>query len=149
MVTPKFDTRPTAATSLPSPPLLSSYYVLIMVKVLLVLIILFSLPKLVIAGRPSTYRRNEKRLQLQLRSLRRDCQNTGTCPLRYPIPEESLNCVNQCISLPCFQEIYNSSAAGPLEDGEVDIPRAKAFEKCVLAELRPQRRQKAVKVPLV
>jgi Domain of unknown function (DUF4787) len=143
MVTPKFDSRSTAKTPIPSPSFISSYYILILVKLLLVLIIIFSLPKLV-AGRPSQHRRQEKRWQLQLRSRRRDCQNTGLCPLRYPVPEESLNCVNQCISRPCFQEIYNATEAGPLEDGEVDIPRAKAFEKCVLAELRPQRRHQAM-----
>ena len=39
------------------------------------------------------------------------------------IPEENMNCVNQCTSPHCFGEIYGEDKGGPLEDGEVDYDR--------------------------
>jgi hypothetical protein len=111
----------------------SSYYLLLAVKILLVLLILFMLPRFV----TSSSRERRKRSELQLRSIRWDCQNENSeCALQ--IPEESLNCVNQCISPVCYTEIY---AEMPLEDGEVDLVRAKKFESCVHEELRVLRRQ--------
>jgi hypothetical protein len=110
----------------------SSYYLLLIVKVLLVLIILLWLPKLVY-GEP---RHRHKRILLKLRAMRYDCQNEGDCSRL--IPEESLNCVNECISPACYAQIFQSQ---PLEDGEVDIERAKAFDDCVQEELRVLRKQ--------
>ena len=115
----------------------SSYYLLLAVKIFLVLIILFMLPRFV----TGSSRQRRKRSELKLRSMRWDCQNrseqySDDCSVM--IPEESLNCVNQCISPVCYTEVYGEL---PLEDGQVDIPRAKAFEACVQEELRVLRRQ--------
>lgn len=113
-----------------------SYYIAIAVKILLVLIILFMLPKLVSGGNNKAQRRR-KLSELRLRTLRWDCQNERPeCALL--IPEESLNCVNQCISPACFESIF---AANPLEDGEVDFQRADKFEACAHEELRTLRQQ--------
>lgn len=118
---------------------LPSYYLLLIVKVLLVIFILLWLPKLVTGGapgEPGRRRRNNKRTQVKLRAIRYDCQNQGDCSLL--IPEESLNCVNECISPACYAQIFESQ---PLEDGEVDVVRAQAFDNCVKEELRELRRQ--------
>lgn len=44
------------------------------------------------------------------------------------IPEEAYNCVNQCTSPTCYEEVY---AAAPLEDGEIDSTRARMFTGCM------------------
>jgi Domain of unknown function (DUF4787) len=162
MVTPKYsnrsDTRSAVATSLqhksttslqsqqPQSSLLSSYYLVIAVKVLLILIILFTLPQFVTGkNRPSQQRRKHKLVELRLRSMRYECQNVGVCAL-LNVPEESLNCVNQCVSAPCYNQIYNNADVDPprlpLEDGEVDVFRAKEFDKCAQDEIRQQQQRK-------
>lgn len=47
------------------------------------------------------------------------------------IPEESANCLNQCVSKACYDEIYGSS---PLEDGEIDDIRSRLFTSCLRKE---------------
>lgn len=47
------------------------------------------------------------------------------------IPEEAYNCVNNCTSNVCYQEIY---ALEPLEDGEIDHERNGKFVACVRKE---------------
>lgn len=118
----------TAGTPDQSP---SSYYLLLAVKILLVLIILFMLPHFV-TGDGNRRRRS----QLKLRRIRWDCQNDSGCALL--IPEESLDCVNQCVSPACYNKVY---ADMPLEHGEIDVPRALVFDMCVQEELRVLRRQ--------
>lgn len=54
------------------------------------------------------------------------------------LPEEAMNCVQLCISPMCYQEVYGDD---PLEDGEIDVDRAKAFEICVKEELREVRKR--------
>jgi hypothetical protein len=126
MVTPKL-TRP----STPS-------YLLLAVKILLVLVILFLLPKLVTGGRQS--RTHTKRMDIELRSTRVLCEKDICSGF---IPEESMNCVFLCVSPACYENIY---AIHPLEDGEIDIPRAKEFEQCVKDELRAMRKRERVVV---
>ena len=41
-------------------------------------------------------------------------------------PGTGANCVHACISQTCFDEVY---AEEPLEDGEVDSKRARAFQR--------------------
>jgi hypothetical protein len=102
------------------------------VEVLLVLVILFMLPKLVMtAGRHGTS--NRKRNDLQTQSLLTNCQ-AHTCSSF--VPEEGLNCVLACVSPACYGVVYGTD---PLEDGEVDISRASQFESCLKEELRTLR----------
>lgn len=124
MATPKL-TRP----STPS-------YLLLAVKILLVLIILFLLPKLVTGHRNS--RTRTKRMDTELRSTRVLCEKDICSGF---IPEESMNCVFLCVSPACYENIYANT---PLEDGEIDIPRAKEFEKCVKDELKAMRKRERV-----
>jgi hypothetical protein len=126
MATPKL-TRP----STPS-------YLLLAVKILLVLIILFLLPKLVSGGRNS--RTRTKRMDTEFRSTRVLCEKDICSGF---IPEESMNCVFLCVSPSCYENIY---AISPLEDGEIDIPRAKEFEQCVKDELKTMRKRERVVV---
>ncbi len=53
------------------------------------------------------------------------------------IPEEAYNCVNNCTSRPCFEEVY---AQNPLEDGEIDLDRNRQFTSCLRLEADKQRR---------
>jgi hypothetical protein len=47
------------------------------------------------------------------------------------VPEEAYNCVNECTSKRCYDELYGQEKGGPLEDGEVDYERARLFTECV------------------
>lgn len=49
------------------------------------------------------------------------------------IPEEAYNCVNKCVSDECFEKIYSTN---PLEDGEIDMERNRAFIACIRQEYR-------------
>ena len=102
----------------------------VVVKILLILLILFSLPHLVESRKNKKYR---KKLDSQIRSTRHHCQ-TEVCGSY--IPEESLNCVFLCVSPSCYETIYG---AEPLEDGELDAYRAKRFELCAKEEIRQSR----------
>ncbi len=50
--------------------------------------------------------------------------------------DENMNCVNECTSKKCYDEIY---APSPLEDGEIDHKRLKDFLSCVRLEIREQK----------
>jgi hypothetical protein len=113
-------------------------YLLLAVKILLGLIILFLLPKLVSGGRNS--RTRTKRMDTELRSTRVLCEKDICSAF---IPEESMNCVFLCVSPSCYENIY---AISPLEDGEIDIPRAREFEQCVKDELKAMRKRERVAV---
>jgi len=52
------------------------------------------------------------------------------------IPEESANCVNNCTSPMCYDKTY---AAEPLEDGEVDHTRSRAFVACLRDESKAEK----------
>jgi len=101
--------------------------VILLVKVLFVLLILLLLPKFVIGGGG----RRATDVVKQIRTMREHCQQT-LCA-RW-IPEESMNCLNSCTSPGCYEAIYGHTE--PLEEGEIDIPRARAFEECLKNELR-------------
>jgi hypothetical protein len=53
-------------------------------------------------------------------------------------PDENDNCVNRCTSPACYAEVY---AASPLEPGEIDMPRWRAFERCARKEAREAKRR--------
>jgi len=114
----------------------NSSYLLLAVKILLVLLILFLLPKLV-DGRNSRRKRTEQ----DVRNSRKLCEKEAC---RHLVPEESLNCVFECMSSSCYEQIY---ASNPLEDGEIDVSRARDFNSCVKDEKwieRKKRRQERV-----
>jgi len=64
------------------------------------------------------------------KSKKRLCERSQCSHL---VPEEAYNCVNECLSPGCFDEIY---AADPLEDGEIDRERSKRYLTCVRLEAK-------------
>jgi hypothetical protein len=114
MVQPKRAAAKSSTTTTTSP------WVVTAVKILFVLLILLLLPKLVQAKRKA----RKPRLGVQARQLRQFCE-TDVCQGGFL--EENLNCISFCISPACYEQVYGD---GPLEDGEVDWPRALAFDEC-------------------
>ena len=116
----------------------SNRYIVLAVKILLVLLILFLLPKLVYGKRAKYNARNKRRrgAEADFQSIRKACEYE-ICS--YLIPEESMNCVQVCISPACYQSMYGDE---PLEDGEIDIERAKRFETCAKEELKSLRKRR-------
>ena len=51
------------------------------------------------------------------------------------IPEEAYNCVNNCTSSTCFDEVYGDM---PLEDGEIDKERSRKFTNCLRKEVKQE-----------
>lgn len=122
----------------PSPQPSSTFsYMLVAVKVLLVVVIILLLPKLVTGKAKPGGRRNKKFVQ-QLEGMRFDCERSADC--KEILPEESSMCVTKCISVACHEQVYGKK---PLEDGEIDVKRARDFEKCVKDELKAQRAEEA------
>lgn len=114
----------------PVPP--TNFYLLLAVKIGIIILILLWLAPLVTGGRYSfTTKRRRYRTNVQMQRMRNQCNTETVCAQL--IPEESLNCSNQCISTKCYAEIY---ATNPLEDGEVDLIRGQIFEECVRNEVR-------------
>lgn len=112
----------------------SNSYLLLAVKVLLVVVIILLLPKLV-QGRDKPGKKRRRQAERQWKSMQAVCERE-TCGAF--IPEESTMCVTQCMSPACHERIYASDL---LEDGEVDLVRARDFEKCVKEELRMESRK--------
>ena len=67
------------------------------------------------------------------RAAKRECEH-GVCA-NYA-PETGYNCVHECVSAPCYADVY---AAEPLEDGEIDAKRARSFLSCVRKEAASER----------
>ncbi len=76
-----------------------------------------------------------KRAMLGIQSRRRNCRSQvcGSIPVH-----EDDNCVNECVSPRCYQEVYG---AEPLEPGEVDLVRWQQFSSCYSLEKRDLQRQ--------
>ena len=115
----------------------SNNYVVLFVKILLVIIILLWLPNTVDGKRRGRKRRRAKALLTMVHRKRAECEMK--CMHLHPVVEESMNCVFDCISSKCYQELYSAS---PLEPGEIDLTRASQFEYCAKNELRIQRSQR-------
>ena len=117
----------------------SNRFILLLVKILLVLVILLLLPRLVKARSKLNHKkmkqRRKNRVDVVLADTREVCEYY-TC-IQF-LAEEAMNCVQLCISPACYQEIYGDN---PLEDGEIDIDRAKTFEICVKNEMREVRKR--------
>lgn len=60
-----------------------------------------------------------------------ECRTSDACKML--IPDENANCVNRCTSEKCYEKIY---ANKPLEDGEIDYDRNRAFTNCLREESR-------------
>ena len=70
------------------------------------------------------------------RARRRECETQKCSGMQ---PGTNMNCVNQCISQSCFDEIY---AEEPLEDGEVDSKRSRLFQSCARKSLVAEREKR-------
>jgi hypothetical protein len=70
------------------------------------------------------------------RARKRECETQACAGLP---PGTGANCVHACISQTCFDEVY---AEEPLEDGEVDSKRARAFQSCARKALAAERERR-------
>lgn len=113
----------------------SNRFILLVVKILLVLLILLLLPKLVQSRSKVNYRQKKqrRRAEVVLTDARMTCEMDVCVSL---LPEEAMNCIQVCLSPACYQDIYGEE---PLENGEIDVDRAKRFEICVKEEMRAVR----------
>ena len=113
-------------------------YVLFFVKILFVLLILLLLPKFVISKKPKNTNRRRRKVYQIYQMLQNDCE-THPKKCGSLIPEESMNCVMNCMSPSCYESIFSKD---PLELGEVDFEREKEFGSCIRKELHSQERKK-------
>mmetsp|Transcript_36722 Transcript_36722/g.117810 ORF Transcript_36722/g.117810 Transcript_36722/m.117810 type:complete len:121 (+) Transcript_36722:334-696(+) len=65
------------------------------------------------------------------RGRARECETSPPCAEIQP-PELRANCVHECVSPRCYAQIYGDE---PLEDGEVDAKRERAFTLCARREM--------------
>lgn len=92
---------------------------------------LFVLLSVCQGGRPANKRRNSRKnskLDYIWKDVKSRCE-LQTCGQM--IPAEAYNCVNECISPKCYDEVYKDN---PLEDGEIDLVREKLFVTCLRNE---------------
>lgn len=68
------------------------------------------------------------------------CESTGKCSKM--IADEAYNCVNECTSPACYEEVY---AEVPLEDGEIDSVRSRSFTACLRKEVNASQKKKLYK----
>jgi len=62
-------------------------------------------------------KKHESKFDKNLKKRKKNCQEFACAH----IPQNyNDNCINQCISLHCFEKVYKQN---PLEDGETDPPR--------------------------
>jgi len=73
---------------------------------------------------------------------RQNSRRRGTCEaidcshLHYL---ENANCINQCMSRACFDEVYKGRE---LEDGEIDVAKERLFKNCIRSEAIRSRHSK-------
>jgi len=89
---------------------------------------------LLAAARPSGARSKRHKYDRFWKTRKRECER-DVCG--HMIPEEAYNCVNECTSTTCYNEVYS---AEPLEDGEIDLERSRVYTACLRREARDQRR---------
>lgn len=112
----------------------SDSWMVFLVQVLLIATIILMLPKLVDGKSASAWNKRHQRAERELTLMRQSCQEDTEC--NQLVLEESMNCVLNCISERCFDQIYGGTQ---LEDGEIDVARLRDFEKCVREDLRQER----------
>ncbi|CAD7923732.1 unnamed protein product [Amoebophrya sp. A120] len=66
--------------------------------------------------------------QHQQPTKRRECARTEACKAIHP--EENENCLDECVSPFCFDQVY--AGAERLEPGEVDPLKRSKFNHCIL-----------------
>jgi len=76
------------------------------------------------------------RLDRIWKTKRNECENKVCGNM---LPDESYNCVNECISKLCYDEVY---AKDPLEDGEIDNVRARVFTNCLRRVTRDEKKNR-------
>ena len=81
-------------------------------------------------ARNNKARRSQNKYHRLWRTRARECEALCGQAL---VVDEAQNCVHRCTSPRCFEEVYG---ANPLEDGEVDNPRRRAFSACLTREQR-------------
>lgn len=119
----------------------SNYYMVLFVKILFVLVILFMLPSMVDGGRRKREKRNRRANTVSgiVHRKRQSCE--ADCMEHIIYAEEAMNCIQECVSSTCFQEIYET----PLEPGEIDLDKANRLQNCAkqeVVETRKNERQK-------
>jgi len=120
MVSPKLPQRRQETSTNP--------YLLLCIKILLILLILLWLAPLVQSKHYRYSDLSHKSLQQASNSIRRKCERQCA-----QLPEESMNCIFECWWPDCVEQT--------LEPGQVDIPAAQAFSKCVVKGLREERKR--------
>mmetsp|Transcript_8047 Transcript_8047/g.11630 ORF Transcript_8047/g.11630 Transcript_8047/m.11630 type:complete len:151 (+) Transcript_8047:124-576(+) len=111
-------------------------YVVFFVKLLLVVIILFLLPQMVTGRAQPAGKKGRRRDDRHFTLNKVQCERENCGEL---LPEENSNCVLECLSLKCYQEIYGELEA--LEDGEIDVQRWRQFETCAKDQRREERKR--------
>ena len=81
-------------------------------------------------ARNNKARRSHNKYHRLWRTRARECE--ALCGQRLAL-DEAQNCIHRCTSPRCFEEVYGEN---PLEDGEVDNPRRRAFSACLTREQR-------------
>lgn len=66
-----------------------------------------------------------------LKMKKHDCQNYDACKF-----DKTENCLNRCLSEKCYADFY---AKNPVEEGQIDRDRNRAFNDCLKAEEREMR----------
>jgi hypothetical protein len=103
------------------------------IKIMFILLILLLQPQLVICGGSSSRQRHERQYNI----MKIACER-GPCA-EY-LPEENMNCVHECIDHGCYMEVYGEN---PLEDGEIDLVRARSFLTCLKPVFKRERANKS------
>ena len=87
------------------------------------------------------YAGNSKRIRQQDKVWKTRKKTCETVHCVHLIPDEAYNCVNNCTSNICYDQVYGFHNGGPLEDGEIDDPRTKSFMNCVRKEAKERYRR--------
>lgn len=109
------------------------------VKILLVLLILFMLPSMVEGSSNRRRKRQKKRRANSPAGIvyRKRLECEADCMEHIMYAEEAMNCIQECVSPTCYQEIYKA----PLEPGEIDLDKAGRLKSCAESEVEEIRKK--------
>jgi hypothetical protein len=98
------------------------------------LCLFFCLMMVVVTGRGGGIQTNPQiqRTERQIKSKKDACERSVCTKF---IRDEGMNCVNECMSKMCYDEVY---AKEPLEDGEIDTFRNRLFTQCMHKEIKEE-----------
>lgn len=106
------------------------------VKILFVLIIIFMLPSLVDGKRKREKKRRRANSVAGIVYRKRlECE--ADCMEHIKYAEEAMNCIQECVSPICYNDIYDT----PLEPGEIDVDKALRLKTCAESEVTEIRRK--------